>query len=69
MLRCSSDAPSLSLAAPPASDPVERGIIGKNESVALLVTGNGLKDTATALSVVSGPIDVEASVDQVEAHL
>jgi threonine synthase len=42
-----------------------RGVISSDEGVALLVTGNGLKDTATALSAVSGPLDVSPSVEAV----
>jgi threonine synthase len=41
---------------------VRDGIVGPGEDVALLVTGNGLKDTATALEVVGGPMDVAPSV-------
>ena len=48
---------------------VTQGIIDPTASVALLVTGNGLKDTATALAVVGPPTDVEASVDAVLAAL
>ena len=48
---------------------VERGVIGPDEDVALLVTGNGLKDTATALSAVSGPLDVAPTSEAVLAAL
>ena len=41
---------------------VRRGIIPAGASVGLIVTGNGLKDTATALSAVTGPVDVSESV-------
>ncbi len=48
---------------------VRQGIIDPTEDVALLVTGNGLKDTATALSVVGPPTDVQPDVDAVLAAL
>jgi len=48
---------------------VRRGVIGATQSVALIVSGNGLKDTATALSVVEGPVDVEPTVESVTASL
>jgi len=48
---------------------VRAGVVDASESVALLVTGNGLKDTATALQVAGEPMDVEASVDAVLAAL
>lgn len=48
---------------------VRRGIIGAKERVALVVTGNGLKDTATALEVVGGPLDVAPTVEAVLAVL
>ena len=41
---------------------VRRGVIDPDEDVALLVTGNGLKDTATAISAVSGPLEVEPTL-------
>ncbi len=44
---------------------VQDGLIDAGASVALLITGNGLKDTATALQVAGAPIDVDASVDAV----
>ena len=48
---------------------VRQGIIESTEDVAVLVTGNGLKDTATALSVGGDPMDVEPDVDAVLAAL
>ena len=48
---------------------VARGVIDPNQDVALLVTGNGLKDTATARSVAGEPEDVEADLDAVLAAL
>ncbi len=44
---------------------VAEGLIGPDEDVALLVTGNGLKDTTTALQVAGDPIDVDPTVDAV----
>jgi threonine synthase len=49
---------------------VARGIIRADEDVSVLVTGNGLKDTATALTAVDGPEDVppdEAEIERVLA--
>lgn len=49
---------------------VARGIIRAHEDVSVLVTGNGLKDTATALTAVDGPEDVppdEAEIERVLA--
>jgi len=48
---------------------VARGIIPVNATVAVLVTGNGLKDTATALTAVDGPEDVPADEAAIEARL
>jgi len=48
---------------------VATGVIDPGESVALIVTGNGLKDTATALEVAGAPVDVAASVEAVLALL
>ncbi len=41
------------------------GILGAQDSVALVVTGNGLKDTASALQALEGPEDVGLSVEAV----
>jgi threonine synthase len=46
-----------------------QGIIGASESVALVVTGNGLKDVDTAIAAVTGPIDVAPSLEAVLAAL
>ena len=46
-----------------------QGIIAAAESVAVLVTGNGLKDVDTAIGAVTGPTDVEATLDAVLAAL
>jgi threonine synthase len=45
------------------------GIIKPDETVAVIVSGNGLKDTEGALRAVTGPVDVEPSVAAVEAAL
>lgn len=45
------------------------GILGADDDVAILVTGNGLKDTATALTAVDGPEDVPADEGAIEALL
>lgn len=47
---------------------VASGIILPDEGVVVIVTGNGLKDTATALTAVEGPEDVpadEAEIDRI----
>jgi threonine synthase len=46
-----------------------RGILSARDEVALVVTGNGLKDPASVLQAVEGPIDVAPSVDAVLAAL
>ncbi|MFZ5475237.1 MAG: threonine synthase [Myxococcota bacterium] len=48
---------------------VARGIVRADEDVAVLVTGNGLKDTATALTAVDGPEDVAADEGEIERVL
>ena len=47
----------------------ELGLIDASESAAIVVSGNGLKDTASALLAVDGPIDVQASTEAVLAQL
>ena len=47
----------------------ESGVVGPDESMSVIVSGNGLKDTATAIASVTGPIDVEATVEAVEHEL
>lgn len=47
---------------------VAAGIVLPTEGVVVIVTGNGLKDTATALTAVGGPEDVpadEAEIDRI----
>lgn len=45
------------------------GILGPTDDVVIVVTGNGLKDTATALTAVDGPEDVPADEAAIEAVL
>lgn len=44
-------------------------IISADETVAVIVTGNGLKDVDTAIAAVTGPTDVEPNLDAVLAAL
>jgi threonine synthase len=46
-----------------------RGIVSPWESVAIIVSGNGLKDTASALEAAGPPIDVAPDLDAVEEAL
>ncbi|MFH1464267.1 MAG: threonine synthase [Pseudomonadota bacterium] len=46
-----------------------RGILGEEDEVAVVVTGNGLKDPGSVLEAVAGPVDVAPSVDAVLAAL
>lgn len=48
---------------------VRTGIIGKNETVAILVTGNGLKDIKTAIKAAGAPVLVKPSLASVKAAL
>jgi threonine synthase len=48
---------------------VAQGIIDPTATVAILVTGNGLKDIDTAIKMVTPPIDVAADVAAVERAL
>ena len=48
---------------------VEEGIIRADEGVAIISSGNGLKDPATALKSVTGPVDVAADPESVVAAL
>lgn len=61
--------PAASAAVAGVGEAARRGIIRADEDVAILVTGNGLKDTATALTTVDGPEDVPADDDAVERVL
>jgi threonine synthase len=48
---------------------IASGIIAPDEGVAIISSGNGLKDPATALKSVTGPVDVAPSVEAVLAAL
>jgi threonine synthase len=48
---------------------VERGVIGSDERVVVIVTGNGLKDVKNAIAAAGEPIKVEPSMDQLVAEL
>ena len=48
---------------------VRSGIIAATESVTIVISGNGLKDTAAALRAVGGPIDVAPNAAAVLAQL
>ena len=48
---------------------VEKGIIGTNEKVVSIVTGNGLKDVKNAISAVGDPIKVEPSLKELMIKL
>ncbi len=47
----------------------QRGLLAADAEVAIIVTGNGLKDPASALKAVEGPTDVAPSVDAVLSHI
>jgi len=46
-----------------------QGLIKTSETVALVVSGNGLKDPGSALTAVTGPVDVPCDVEAVLKHL
>lgn len=48
---------------------VAEGLIKPGESVAIIVSGNGLKDTDSALKAAGGPIDVAPNLEAIEAVL
>lgn len=48
---------------------VEKGIIGADEKVVAIVTGNGLKDVKNAITAASEPIKVEPSLQELIAKL
>jgi len=48
---------------------VRQGIVGKEESVLCVVTGNGLKDTKSAIQATTPPIDLPPEMDALEAEL
>lgn len=45
------------------------GVLSERDDVSILVTGNGLKDTATALTAIDGPEDVPADEAEIERVL
>jgi threonine synthase len=47
------------------SEAVARGIIHPSESVAVIVTGNGLKDIQSAIRAVGSPISVRPDIEEV----
>ena len=48
---------------------VQEGIISKGESVAVLVTGNGLKDIKSAVKAAGSPVIIPPSLDAVKSHV
>ena len=48
---------------------VEQGLIDKNDSVALIVSGNGLKDIKTAMTAVTMPSKVKPDLNELEKYL
>ena len=48
---------------------LERGIISPHDRVLAVVTGSGLKDTASALKAAADPIQIEPTLDAVAAAL
>ena len=48
---------------------VESGIIGRSESVALIVTGNGLKDIQGAIRAAGSALAVRPAMEEVRAAL
>lgn len=48
---------------------VDQGIIGHHERVLVVITGSGLKDTASAMRAVGEPIQIAADLDAVDAGL
>lgn len=48
---------------------VEQGIIAPTDTVALLVTGNGLKDIQSAVKAAGGPVYIEPRLDAVKEAL
>lgn len=48
---------------------VESGIISRNESVALVMTGNGLKDIQSAISAAGSAIEVQPDMEDVRSTL
>jgi len=48
---------------------VEKGVIGADEKVVTIVTGNGLKDVKNAITAVGEPIKVEPSLKELMVKL
>jgi len=48
---------------------VELNVIHRSESVALIMTGNGLKDIQSAMRAVSGAILVQPSMEEIRRHV
>jgi len=48
---------------------LREGVLEESASIAVIVSGNGLKDPSAALRAVSGPIDVAPDVDAALAAL
>lgn len=46
---------------------VERGVIGRDERVLLVITGTGLKDIPSTLRAAGGAIEIDPTLDAVEA--
>jgi threonine synthase len=45
------------------------GVIGKDETALAVLTGNGLKDTKSAMRAVSAPSPIEPNIDEVAAQV
>lgn len=45
----------------------QRGVIGKNDTVVSVVTGNGLKDVANAIEACGEPITIPSDMDRLLA--
>jgi threonine synthase len=45
------------------------GLIHRSESVALIMTGNGLKDIQSAMSAAGGAIPVQPSMEEIRRHV
>jgi threonine synthase len=48
---------------------VRKGVVGKGETALCVVTGNGLKDTKSAIQATTPPIDLPPEMDALEAEL
>ena len=45
----------------------EQGVIGRNDTVVSVVTGNGLKDVANAIKAAGEPISIPSDMDRLLA--